>query len=289
MVPRRAEQVERKIRVVALSDTHGFVEQVPPEKIPPGDLLVHCGDFSVDGSTQERCLQKFDRWLNRVAKARFKGRPPLVVRGNHDRRHPKASKEVFPRSKARFFGGGPEVVTFFDGLLRVGVIPWMPSNFVPNKVVLPETSEEPVHMVLSHLPPKGILDANTRGHHCGSQRVRAAVEALKLRPKLWLFGHIHEAYGAMKTTFPSLRTRQEGIENTLCVNASMANDGFATEILATRPPMVVDLTFSDSSLVSAVRLAQRKTKQSDSVRPLVHSTTQEQEDGGSMHLQSAMS
>jgi Icc-related predicted phosphoesterase len=50
-----------------------------------------------------------------------------------------------------------------------------------------------VDILISHSPPKGVADVTSRGESVGSTSVSAATERLK--PKLLLCGHIHEAWG----------------------------------------------------------------------------------------------
>ena len=47
------------VRVVAVSDTHGLHDALGP--LPPGDILIHCGDFTDKGSAAE--VASFNRWL----------------------------------------------------------------------------------------------------------------------------------------------------------------------------------------------------------------------------------
>lgn len=54
-------------------------------------------------------------------------------------------------------------------------------------------SGEGVDVLLSHHPPKGILDSPFRGLHAGLKDMLDLVE--RLRPRLHVFGHIHEARG----------------------------------------------------------------------------------------------
>jgi 3',5'-cyclic AMP phosphodiesterase CpdA len=61
--------------VVCLSDTH--CRTLPEEKIPGGDLLVHCGDLTETGTREE--IQAQVDWL-RGMPHRWK----VVVGGNHD-------------------------------------------------------------------------------------------------------------------------------------------------------------------------------------------------------------
>ena len=52
-------------------------------------------------------------------------------------------------------------------------------------------------VVVSHSPPKGIVDRSSRGHELGSQAVRETVELH--RPRLLVCGHIHESAGQSET------------------------------------------------------------------------------------------
>jgi Icc-related predicted phosphoesterase len=49
-------------------------------------------------------------------------------------------------------------------------------------------------VLVTHSPPKGLGDLTSTGLSVGSIAIRAAIE--RLQPKLALFGHVHEAWGA---------------------------------------------------------------------------------------------
>lgn len=53
---------------------------------------------------------------------------------------------------------------------------------------------------LTHGPPANILDAVYSGEHVGCETLTAHLPLL--RPRLHLFGHIHEAHGALIQTYP---------------------------------------------------------------------------------------
>jgi len=48
-------------------------------------------------------------------------------------------------------------------------------------------------ILISHSPPKGVVDRNSHGVSLGSTAVRAAIE--RVQPKLCLCGHIHDSQG----------------------------------------------------------------------------------------------
>ena len=80
-----------------------------------------------------------------------------------------------------------------------------------------------VDVLITHGPPKGILDLTFRGDHSGCPRLLARVKEIK--PKLHVFGHIHEGYGVEKD------------ESTIFVNASTCD----LQREPKQKPIVVDL------------------------------------------------
>lgn len=61
-------------------------------------------------------------------------------------------------------------------------------------------------ILITHGPPKGILDVVTNGPHAGSESIFNLVK--EKQPIFHVFGHIHEAFGQAK------------IDNTICCNVS---------------------------------------------------------------------
>ena len=64
-------------RFVAVSDTHGALCASESAKLPGGDVLVHCGDFTKNGSVAE--IVAFNAWLGTLPHAN-----KIVIGGNHD-------------------------------------------------------------------------------------------------------------------------------------------------------------------------------------------------------------
>ena len=61
-------------------------------------------------------------------------------------------------------------------------------------------------VLVSHLPPKNLLDRTYSGVHAGDEQLRSAVKKKRSKPALWLFGHIHEGAGAARP-LPALLPR----------------------------------------------------------------------------------
>lgn len=67
---------EDKIRFVCISDTHGKIEGSKLH-MPPGDVLLHAGDFTQKGHMKE--IEKFNSYLGALP---YKVK--VVIAGNHD-------------------------------------------------------------------------------------------------------------------------------------------------------------------------------------------------------------
>jgi len=218
-------------RLVAVSDTHGkFRELSDPGSalhLPAGDILVHAGDLTKDGSHAE--VQVACDWL---AGLRGRYQHIILVPGNHDR--------VFQKDAplAREMVAGRFDLLIDQGVRRLGLdfwgTPWTPAfgnlafGYEPRNERWAENWDagmpEQIDVLISHGPPLGILDRLERtGKSGGSALLRAAIE--KRRVRLVVCGHIHEGYGL----------REEG--GVQFVNASLQDTWGEVR----NPPVVIDL------------------------------------------------
>jgi predicted phosphohydrolase len=206
------------VRIVCLSDTHSRHGEVV---VPDGDVLVHAGDFTKRGS--EREVASFDAWLGRLPH-----RHKLVVAGNHDflfENAPQVARTLLTNA-TYLEDSGCEI----DGLRYWGS-PWQPRFFdwafnLERGEPLRRKWERipsPVDVVITHTPPHGVLDRVWNGQEVGCEELTAALA--RLRPRLHVFGHIHEAHGVRET--PATRY----------VNACTCDLAYEP----VQPPIVVDL------------------------------------------------
>jgi len=211
------------LRLVVISDTHGYEESLTPKgtTLPDGDILLHLGDFAIDSSIKKKnkAIEKFDAWL-----ALQPHRTKIVLRGNHD-----PFSVHFPLSGANFFSRPKSIA--IDGKFTMTLVPYTSArNLSSSWRKLPMFCD----VIASHSPPKGILDKCYNGANAGCQSLRSKVERMIAGPPhLWLCGHIHEARGSQKVAF-GLSPRE-----TLVINAANADAGRATRIDA--GPVVLDI------------------------------------------------
>ena len=185
------------MRIAVVSDTHNRLNDIA---IPPADILVHCGDFCGRGTLSE--VETFA--------ARFSGSPhphKIVIAGNHDRCFESRPDEARQRLgevhylqdrgivlKGVRFYGSPWQPWFFDWAFNL-------ERGEPLRRVwaqIPEATE----VLITHGPPMGVLDRTVSGERVGCEDLMARVR--EVRPRLHLFGHIHEGYGSFhdgKTLF----------------------------------------------------------------------------------------
>ena len=203
-----------------LSDTHGRHESVV---VPQCDILVHCGDFSTFGKAAD--IVNFANW--------FEQQPGIkvAVAGNHDwlfEKQPDAARFIFASRGIQYL---QDQVIDICGAKFYGS-PWQPwfNNWAFN---LTRNSEElrqkwaaipdDTDVLISHCPPRGVLDPDLWGNPTGCELLRERVDVIK--PKIHTFGHLHSGAGMFRT------------ENTIFVNAAIVGEDYRV----VNEPTVVDL------------------------------------------------
>ena len=185
------------MRIVCLSDTHGQHARLT---VPDGDVLVHAGDFSMNGRPEE--IARFDSWL-----AGLPHRHKLVIAGNHDflfEHEPERARRLLP--SALYLRD--ELVEVAG--LRIWGSPWQPwfhdwaFNLPRGPALAAKWALIPagVDVLVTHGPPHGVLDRTLSGEAVGCEELTLALACV--RPRLHVFGHIHEACGRLErdgTTF----------------------------------------------------------------------------------------
>jgi predicted phosphodiesterase len=158
--------------------------------VPPGDVLVHAGDATSRGTSAQ--LKSFAAFIAAQPHAH-----KVVIAGNHD-----FGLEQTPTLGAELFGAAylSDSGRTIDGV-RVWGSPWQPwfydwafnlqrgDALAAKWALIPDDTD----VLVTHGPPMGVLDKTLRGEPVGCEALRDRVA--QLRPRLHVFGHIHEAYG----------------------------------------------------------------------------------------------
>jgi len=225
-------------RITVISDTHWRHEEID---LPAGDLLIHCGDmFNLSGRGTQQILA-LDEWFGRQKFERI-----LCTGGNHDRQlELDLTQRSQPFRNAHFL---KDEVVEFRGLKIFGA-PWVPElkthAFFQSRTGLAATwAQVPagIDILITHTPPKGILDTSSRGMSLGCSSL--AKELGRISPRVHCFGHVHAGAGR----------RQVG--KTLFINAASFNGGTGTM----REPTTFTLLSGNEPQTSSswrMRIAQR--------------------------------
>jgi len=176
------------MEIKVISDTHNDHDKL---ELGSGDILIHCGDFGTKGNYTEAV--NFLWWF---VKQRFKYK--IVVPGNHDHRfkiHPdvikltKALGIIHLKDSGIKLGG----VEFYGIDFCCGVRDGEYSKNQETRRAAWENMSYNTDVLITHMPPKGILSENEGGEDCGCDELLKKV--MEIKPSYHLYGHIHEFGG----------------------------------------------------------------------------------------------
>lgn len=187
------------MRITFISDTHGSHRKMDGF-LPGGDLLVCAGDISGRGEKHE--LDSFFGWYHKIEGYKTK----ILICGNHDWGFQRRERETLDLIKDH----GRKIEYLEDKALELedfGILvygsPWQP-QFLNWAFNLPRMGDElkevwdsipeKTDILVTHGPPFGILDyAKYSGKNVGCELLLERVK--KIKPKIHVFGHIHEGAG----------------------------------------------------------------------------------------------
>lgn len=212
------------MKIVCISDTHGLHKRV---HVPPGDVLVHAGDFTDRGEPSE--VDRFLDWL-----AALPHEHKVFVAGNHDfyveEQNAYFQDQVRTLPRVSYLQDSGAVVA---GLQFWGspITPWF-FDWAYNRHRGAEIREhwdlipKDTQVLVTHGPPRGILDRNFRGENHGCDDLRDVIDQRLDRLRLHIFGHMHPGGGQI------LKSRGR-----IFVNAAICDEsGYAK-----RAPLVVEV------------------------------------------------
>lgn len=246
------------ISIVCVSDTHNSQPAVPD-----GDVLIHAGDLTQSGSLKE--LQAAVAWL------RAQPHPTkVVVAGNHDllldaSRDDKATgqtaaeREMIDCGDIVYLENAEATVVCANGRrLRIYGSPLSPRHgnwvfqYPRNQDVWAGTVPEGIDVLVTHGPPHAHLDLLKKG--C----VHLLRELWRSRPRLHVFGHVHEGAGTEWLQFDAL---QDAYERTVAAGGGVWNlVQTAKELLRAlvRPAVEARCLLVNPSIVGGLRDDERR-------------------------------
>jgi Icc-related predicted phosphoesterase len=201
------------MKVTCISDLHGYYPI-----LNGGDLLIVGGDLTAR-DTQKEHLEMLS-WLGRQD---YKKK--VFIAGNHDNflQHTKLIP-IEDLGIEYLYDSGTE----FEGI-KIWGSPWslwfsgvnpVCKAFMDSETHLERKFKkipDNTDILITHTPPYGILDKNEGGASCGSVSLLKHLDRVK--PKLHVFGHIHEQGGG-ELLYKHIK------ENTWCANCSYVNERY---------------------------------------------------------------
>lgn len=175
-----------------ISDTHDH--DLRDLDIPDGDVLIHSGDATGRGTVQS--IAAFNHQLGCLPH-----KHKLFVPGNHDwlfEKNPNLAKQMLTNATLLIdeaieidnikFYGSPQQPAFCNWAFNV-----------PRGKALKEKWDlipEDTNVLITHSPPKNILDLCPDGFNAGCEDLLNRIKELN-HLKLHVFGHIHFDYGTL--------------------------------------------------------------------------------------------
>lgn len=220
-----------RLTLVVVSDTHGKLSEI---SVPPGDVLIHCGDFCKFGS-----MDMFEQFCCEFAQ--YPHQNKLVIAGNHE-------YMLFGDRSQQARGLFGESITYLkdEGVVIGGLkffgVAWRskfsfcePAGRFTEPYTVWDVLPSDIDVLITHNPPWRILDATPSGSRIGSRELKDNLSRIK--PILHCFGHVHSSYGHMR------------VGETLYVNAANVDENYEP----CNPPIVVEIddgkaTVSDAAV-----------------------------------------
>lgn len=162
------------MKVVQISDTHGLYRRLGP--LPEGDVVVHCGDVSHEGTEEE--VLDFLNWFIDLPYPH-----KIFVTGNHD----------LCLWDAESIEDLPDNLLFLqDEIVTIDSVKFFGLGYNHPEALIPEGMD----VVVTHEPPLHILD-RSNGVNWGNLAIEERIR--EVAPRYHLFGHSHEAHGVKKS------------------------------------------------------------------------------------------
>jgi Icc-related predicted phosphoesterase len=224
------------MKIFAISDTHGRHEQVV---IPEGtDMLIHAGDFSNIKlpAMNHNEVNLFLIWLEQQP-VKYK----VIIAGNHD-----TSIESRFITKKDFKDRGIIYLEHesieIEGIKIFGS-PYTPEyhNWAFNRTrtklgKIWDSIPDDTDILITHGPPKGILDSASRDKHVSEHVGCSALfkKVLKTQPQYMIFGHIHDNGDNLNNGTFKLNDYRTIFANVSCVkdgdNLPFVHNGYSFKI-----------------------------------------------------------
>ncbi len=214
-----------------ISDLHGFYP-----KLEGGDLLIVAGDLTTRHTDKE--WHEFASWMNDQDYKKI-----VFIAGNHDTMIERWDKEQDEEGYKGPVSDPNERIEYlcdsgteFEGL-KIWGSPWtktFPGMNPKCKAFTVDTEEElsekwelipeDMDILITHSPSWGLHDTNIKNERCGSKSLTHWIDKHVDSLKLFVCGHIHEAYGIYDPR--SIQDSLNSPRSTVHINCSHVNERY---------------------------------------------------------------
>lgn len=222
------------MKILHISDTHGFHSRFPDEKFKDIDVVIHSGDCSNYKDAYRNAIEVADfiEWYKDVP-VKYK----IYVAGNHDTsiERKRITKEDFEANGIIYlensfvningvkFYGTPITPTF-------GEWAFMKARDKTHQVW--EAIPEDTGVLIVHGPPKGIrdlsYDRDGKLEFCGDNALMKRCISLQNTLKFVCFGHIHNMDGVYNQGISTFSMTQTVFSNAACVDDGKFDRGLTS-------------------------------------------------------------
>ena len=222
------------MKILHISDTHGFHSRFPDEKFKDIDIVIHSGDCSNYKDAYRNAIEVADfiEWYKDVP-VKYK----IYVAGNHDTsiERKRITKEDFETNGIIYlensfvningvkFYGTPVTPSFNDWA-------FMKARDKTHKVW--EAIPEDTRVLIVHGPPKGIrdlsFDRDGKLEFCGDNALMKRCISLQNTLKFVCFGHIHNMDGVYNQGISTFSMTQTVFSNAACVDDGRFDRGLTS-------------------------------------------------------------
>lgn len=196
------------MKIVCISDTHNKHNFI---QIPPGDLIIHAGDFTEAGSKAETL--NFLSWFSALPHPH-----KILVAGNHDfylEKNQTSIADMIPDNIFYLKDSGVCInnVHFWGSPYTRGNGTWAFNKNTGEEIMVHwQLIPDNTNFLITHTPPFRILDELDNKKHIGCDKLLNRIR--QIQPDYHIFGHNHNDYGIERTS------------TTVFVNSSSMDDRY---------------------------------------------------------------
>ena len=181
------------LKIVCISDTHSKQHEL---KIPKCDLFIAAGDL-INNKEGENEIKSFNKWVEKI-----ESKNKIIIAGNQDNylnNNKSKIKDIFPSLNYLEYNSfqlnNPNILIY-------GAPCILRRNFFISGNAFSLSGEDMrrhfenipsnTDILVTHVPPYGVLDISYKNKHLGSKWLRNEI-CNRIHPKIHIFGHNHDS------------------------------------------------------------------------------------------------